>query len=275
MLEESKMFSSAPLTEETGLHVQELYDANSVNARPLRTRDPLRDMEGMQRLAQAFTRSAEDALQQLVDLAVELCHADSAGISVVRADGSADSYYEWVATAGLFHPFLHALLPQYPSACGVALDRDRPQHFRVDQRFFSLLGVTADPVLDGLLLPWKVGDTHGTIFITSSTSATQFDAQDARVMQILADFAATALRQKQQQSAILQRTGDVAAGAMANVMAHQINNPLQSLTNSLFLLQDSPHTESAEQASIALGELERLSRLVKELLAVYTVASKR
>lgn len=269
------MFSSAPLTEETGLHVQELFDANSVNARPLRPRDPLRDMEGMQRLAQSFARSAEDALQQLVDLAIELCHADSAGISVVRADGSADCYYEWVATAGRFHPFMHAVLPQYPSACGVALDRNRPQHFRVDQRFFSLLGVTADPVLDGLLLPWNVGDTHGTIFVTSSTSETRFDAQDASVMQILADFAATALRQKQQQQAILQRTGNVAAGAMANVLAHQINNPLQSLTNSLFLLQDSPDPESSAQASVALGELERLSHLVKELLGVYTAASKR
>jgi signal transduction histidine kinase len=275
MLESSIMFSSAPLTKETGLHVQELYDADSVDSRPLRPRDPLRDIEGMQRLAQAFARSADDVLQQLVDLAVELCHADSAGISVVRVDGSAESYYEWVATAGRFHPFLNAILPQYPSACGVALDRNRPQHFRVDQRFFSLLGVTADPVLDGLLFPWKVGDTHGTIFITSSISATQFDSQDARVMQILADFAATALRQQQQQHVILQHAGDVGARAMANVLAHQINNPLQSLTNSLFLLQDSPHAESAAQASMALEELERLSSLVKELLTVYAADASR
>lgn len=269
------MFSSAPLTEETGLHVQELFDANSVDARPLRPRDPLRDMEGMQRLSQTFARSPDNALQQLVDLAIELCNADSAGISIVRADGSADSYYEWVATAGRFHPFLNAVLPQYPSACGVALDRNRPQHFRVDQRFFSLLGVVADPVLDGLLLPWNVNDTHGTIFITSSTSTTQFDSQDARVMQILADFAATALRQSQHQQALLKQTENVAAGAMANVMAHQINNPLQSLTNSLFLLQDSPDAESSAHAAIALGELERLSRLVKELLGAYTAASRR
>lgn len=269
------MFSSAPLTEETGLHVQELFAANSVDSRPLRPRDPLRDIEGMQLLAQSFMRSAEDALQQLVDLALELCQADSAGISVVREGGTAENYYEWVATSGRFHPFLNAVLPQYPSACGVALDRNRPQHFRVDQRFFSLLGVTADPVLDGLLFPWKAGDTHGTIFITSSTNPVQFDSQDARVMQILADFAAAALRQQQQQRVILQQAADVAAGAMANSLAHQINNPLQSLTNTLFLLQNSPHAESSMQATIALEELERLSRLVKELLSVYTAAGRR
>jgi nitrogen-specific signal transduction histidine kinase len=60
----------------------------------------------------------------------------------------------------------------------------------------------------------------------------------------------------------------VAAAAMANELAHQINNPLQSLTNTLFLLvhddQANPHAQLlAEQAS---AEIARLSALVTKLL---------
>ena len=268
------MFSSATLAEETGLQVSELSDAGSVASRPLRPRDAMRDMEGMSRLAEAFSSSSHNILQVLVDLAIDLCDADSAGISVVRSDGSDDAYYEWVATSGRFHAFMNAVLPRHPSACGLTLDRGRPQHFLVDQRFYSLLGVTADPILDGLLLPWKVGNTVGTIFVVSHTSERAFDANDARVMQILADFAATAVLQQKQQTDMVDRARDDAAGNMAHRLAHRINNPLQSLTNTLFLLQEQVDPEATSaQARMANEELGRLSGVVRDLLAVYCVPS--
>jgi signal transduction histidine kinase len=229
----------------------------------------MRDIEGMQRLARTFAQSRKDVLQELVNLAVELCDADSAGISIVRSNASDEEFYEWIATAGVYDGFLNAILPRYPSACGVTLDRGRPQHFRVDQRFFDLLGVTAQPVLDGILLPWSVDGISGTIFVMSHGNSLAFDAQDARVMQILADFAATAVHQQRQQELLVQQARASAAQAMAHSLAHRINNPLQSLTNTLYLAQHSTDAATATHAQQAEAELHRLSLFVKDLLALY------
>ena len=56
---------------------------------------------------------------------------------------------------------------------------------------------------------------------------------------------------------------------MANKLAHKINNPLQSLTNILYLAADGYHGDSARVVGCqALDDLERLSSLVRELLSL-------
>lgn len=58
-------------------------------------------MVGLERLARAFVEKPETILQELVNAAVELCGADSAGISVERENRTDKHFYHWVATAGL------------------------------------------------------------------------------------------------------------------------------------------------------------------------------
>jgi hypothetical protein len=174
-------------------------------ARRLHTRDITTQTEGLQRLTRAFVEKPETILQELVHAAIDLCGADSAGISVVRDDATEAEYYEWVATAGVYEGFLHAMLPAYPSACGVTLERGAAQRFTVTQRFFDILGVTAPEVKDGLLLPWRVDETRGTIFIMAHDRDAAFDTEDLRLMQVLADFAAMATRHQRQQKRLLWR----------------------------------------------------------------------
>ena len=63
---------------------------------------------------------------------------------------------------------------------------------------------------------------------------------------------------------------ETAAGtAMANDLAHKINNPLQSLTNLLYLAAEGTKVEDVKAAvQHASGDLEKLSELVKKLLAL-------
>jgi hypothetical protein len=111
---------------DTGLEVIDLrYDA-AFAARRLHIRDVAMQMEGMQRLARAFVESPDTILQELVNAAVDLCGADSAGISIEQENGSDDNFYQWVATAGEYAGFLNATLPRYPSACGMCLERGGP-----------------------------------------------------------------------------------------------------------------------------------------------------
>jgi signal transduction histidine kinase len=226
-------------------------------------------MEGMHRMARVFVESPETILKSLVDAAIEVCGADSAGISMEREGGTDQDYYQWVATAGTYSGFLHARLPRIPSACGICLERGEPQHFLVGQAFFDVLGIEAPLVTDGILLPWEVEGTRGTIFILAHGRTEAFDLEDCRVMQVFAEFAAMGVRHQRQQKVLLEQARLAAAAAMANDLAHSINNPLQGLMNLLYLAAEGFKGEgSAALGEKALAELERLSSIVRVLLAL-------
>lgn len=263
------MGSAVTGSGDTGLEVINLRDAPDFAMRQLHHRDAALHLEGVRRLAHAFVDRPEKVLQELVEAAVTLCGADSAGISVIRENPTDDCYWKWIATAGAYSPFLHAVLPRTPSACGMTLQRNTPQIFRVHKRFFDILGVEAPVVTDGLLLPWHVDQTRGTIFIMAHGRDEAFDLQDYQTMQTLADFAAMAVRQQRQRSALLSQATAAAASAMANDLAHQINNPLQSLTNLVYIaLHGQSGTDARTLAMDMTPDLQRLSKLVKELLAL-------
>ena len=257
--------------QETGLEVIDLLDDPDFAARRIHSRDALAQMSGLRRLAHAFTEHPERILQELVSAAIDLCGADSAAISIVKDDGTDAEFYHWVASAGVYSGFLNAMLPRYPSACGICLERNRPQHIRVLPKFFEILGVEAPPVTDGLLLPWHADNVQGTIFVMAHTRSQAFDMEDLRMMETLADFAAMAMLQLRQRAKLVEQSSTAAAASMANELAHQINNPLQALTNQLFLAQQQPagsgqHTLAAELAP----DFNRLSTLVQKLLAIPT-----
>jgi DNA-directed RNA polymerase specialized sigma24 family protein len=251
---------------DTGLEVVDLRSDPAFARRQLHVRDVASHIEGMDRLARVFVESPMNILQQLVTAAVDLCGADSAGISIEQKDGTDDNFYHWVATAGQYSRFLHAKLPRYPSACGLTLERGRPQIFRVTQRFFDLMGVEAPTVTDGILLPWHAEETRGTIWIMAHGRAEAFDGEDCKMMEALANFAATGVRLQHQQRLLMEQARTAAAAAMANELAHQINNPLQGLMQTVFLFTRGG-TESSALAQQAMGDIVRLSDLVKRFLS--------
>ncbi|SEB55981.1 GAF domain-containing protein [Terriglobus roseus] len=270
------MVENASFTEETGLEVFDLIGNAEFEARRIQGRDDARQVLGLQRLSRAFVENPETILQELVHVAVELCGADSAGISVEREGGTKDNYYHWIAAEGVYAGFLDAMLPQYPSACGICLERGQPQLFRVGKRFFDILGVEAPPVTDGLLLPWHTEDTRGTIYVMAHRRTEAFDRNDLRVMTTLADFAAMAHRHQRQQTKLLQQARRAAAASMADGLAHKINNPLQSLTNLVFLAQqEGDEVGARELAEQLMPDLQRLTGLVSQLLAVPSAAIAR
>jgi signal transduction histidine kinase len=268
VLEEAGMSLAVSDLADTGLEVVDLRDDPEFAARRLHTRDVAMQLAGMRRLAAAFVDHPETILDELVKVAVELCGAESAGISMVKEDCTDQSYFQWVATAGAYSAFLNAELPSSPSACSLCLERGRPQLFRVTQRFFDLMGVTAPEVTDGLLLPWQVDGASGTIWIMAHGRTEAFDSEDVKLMQVLAEFAAMGVRQLRQQKILLEQATAKAAAAMANDLAHLINNPLQSLTNLVYLVGEGG-CEGPKQLLQDMAEnLSRLSELVGRLLAL-------
>jgi nitrogen-specific signal transduction histidine kinase len=80
-----------------------------------------------------------------------------------------------------------------------------------------------------------------------------------------------AFRQQRQQKQLMEQAERAAAASMANDLAHQINNPLQSLTNILYLASEGHNGEAAKSVGdLASEDLQRLTVLVKEILALPT-----
>ena len=261
------MHTSTMELEEVGLEVVDLADETVYLKRQLHSRNNVTQMEGLHKLAVAFVETPERILEELVNVAVRLCGADSAGISVEREGKTEEHYYQWIATAGEYSTFLDATLPKYPSACTVCLERGSPQLFRVNEKFFDILGIKAALVTDGILLPWQVEEMQGTIFIISHSRTEAFDSEDLHLLKIFANFVAMGIRQQRQQIKLLSQARISAAMAMAHDLAHQINNPLQSLTNVLFIAKQNECVGDEKSLALKLeANFERLSTLVKDLL---------
>lgn len=260
---------------DTGLVVLDLVNDAGFAGRRLHVHDAATQVRGMQHLARAFVGTPDTILQALVEAAVDLCGAESAGISIER-DESAGKMYHWVATAGKYGRFLNAMLPLYPSACGVCLERGRPQVFRVSQRFFDLMGIEAPIVTDGMLLPWRVDEMRGTFWIMAHEQSEAFDGEDLRVMQALADFASMAVVHQRQQAQMVRQGCAAAAAKMANDLAHEINNPLQSLMNLVYIASKGNSGGDAKVlADDLFDHVLQLSLLVGKLLQLPVEAGRQ
>lgn len=261
------MLQTPAQLEASGLEVVDLSDETTYARRRRHSRNSSNQLGVLHQIAGTFVQNPETILQELVNAAVRLCGADSAGISIEREDKTDEAFYHWVAIAGEYSPFLNAVLPRTPSACSVSLERGTPQLFRVSERFFDILGVEAAPVRDGILLPWEVEEMRGTIFVISHLRDEAFDIEDLHIMQVLARFAAMGIRQQRQQEKLRSQAAAAAAISMANDLAHQINNPLQSLTNILYIAKESHGVGDESTLALKLeDDFERLTTVAKRLL---------
>src|SRR5262249_18838020 len=71
---------------------------------------------------------------------------------------------------------------------------------------------------------------------------------------------------------VLRQTERWAAmGRVAGVIAHEINNPLESIVNAFFLLNNHPSldAQAREYLSIAQEELSRIVHITKQTLGFY------
>ncbi len=249
------------------MELRDLLDDPSFMARTCKQRDSTNELGAVRRLAHVFAKSPEGVLQELVDIAVEFCGADSAGISLEELSDTGEFRFRWVAIAGSFAPFLNGTTPRFFSPCGTCLSSGRAQLYRVTKPYYDFLGVEAEPITDGMLIPWINESVRGTIWAVSQRSHEAFDVRDYRLLENLADFASITLRYQVQQEILRKRERDRAYAERTNEMAHQINNPLQSLTNSLYLAR-SGGPDAEKYLDLALAELAALSDMAKKLLSL-------
>jgi transcriptional regulator with GAF, ATPase, and Fis domain len=145
-------------------------------------------------LASTLSTSPADILQKLVEVALDLCRAHSAGLSLLEEENGR-RIFRWAAIAGRFAPHVFGTTPREFSPCGVVIDSNAVQLFTRPGRRYAYLDEVSPSIVEALLQPFSVdGRPIGTIWILAHDEERKFDAEDARALGNLATFASNAFQ---------------------------------------------------------------------------------
>jgi signal transduction histidine kinase len=164
------------------------------------------------------------------------------GVAIVDADGIIERCNR-AMTRLLNEPYgeieNHRFSDIIQKGFGAGLDftvEQSPMEIQSGSRFFRL---SLDPIS-------PLGKSTGSIFIVAETTT-----------------------QKLAEEAVLINERLVATGRMAHTIAHEINNPLEAITNLLYLIEGSIDEPGISQQYIksAVTELARVSRIARQILS--------
>lgn len=185
-----------PKGPESGMEIRDLLADPEFPLRNKRPRQGSCTADAYRTVARVFGENPEVILQHVVDAATTFCGADSAGISLEESDEKAPRRFRWIAISGSFASFVGGTTPRFFSPCGTTLDRGRAQLYRVSKPYYDFLGIKADPITDGILVPWLAGEARGTIWAVSHSYREAFDIEDFKLIEGLADFASIAVENR-------------------------------------------------------------------------------
>jgi signal transduction histidine kinase len=252
-------------------------------------------------LAQELTTSPGSVLQRLVDIALELCRGHSTGISLLEEDGPPGrlsprgTHFRWHAVAGQWAPLVwNTTTPRDHGPCGTVLDREATLLFSNAHRYYTQFAGVHPLLVEGLLVPFHVdGHAVGTVWVIAHDETRQFDAEDQRLLESLATFAATAYQSRSSiaaqatanqalQAEIAERRraedalrqADRRKSEFLAMLAHELRNPLAPIRNALEILQRS--TGDGPTVTLVTEVMQRqvgqMVRLVDDLLDVSRIS---
>jgi PAS domain S-box-containing protein len=176
---------------------------HQLGSRGRRPPDRARESDAIHALVRDLTDQPPRVLELLVDVALDLCRAGSAGVSLRERTADGGTLFRWVALAGQLAAHAGATTPAEASLCGVCLERRAPQLFARPARHFACLADLPVAIDEALVIPFQVnGDVRGTVWVHSHDEATRFDAEDARLMTALADVTGAAVHRLEVEAAL-------------------------------------------------------------------------
>ena len=175
------------------ISLEEIDITAQLAQRPARPPDYAAENRALVHLAHEMATHPVHILQRLVETALALCRADTAGLSLLETQNG-EAVFRWEALAGVFADRLNNTMPRDASPCGTTIDRNAPQLMYMAERLFPAL-TAVPPVVEALLLPFQVeGKPIGTVWVVAHDERRKFDREDARLVETLAQFAAAAWR---------------------------------------------------------------------------------
>lgn len=167
--------------------LESILRTEELNRRPSRPPDYEKESRALVSLATALANTPDTVLQTLADTILEVCAADSAGISLLTED---EKKFYWPAIAGAWKSHIGGGTPRDFGPCGDVLDHNCPLLFSHVERRYSYFGPVTPPVEEALLIPFYVdGAAVGTVWAIAHDDRRQFDSEDLRMLVSLGMFA--------------------------------------------------------------------------------------
>ena len=161
-------------------------------SRPHRAPDYEGESGALAELARELASNPQNILQKLVDTALTLCRADSAGLSILEPEAE-PPLFRWRAIAGRFAEHAGGTISRASSPCGTVIDRGDTMLFAYPEKHYEYPVEVDPPIVEALLTPFLAGGTPvGTIWVVAHDPARQFDSEDARMLASLSRFASAA-----------------------------------------------------------------------------------
>jgi signal transduction histidine kinase len=236
---------------------------SELRVRPHRTRDLGIESKAFRILARVMVDSPQHLPDTLLRLALKLCRAGTAGISLVETPPGSEPIFRWTSLAGLLKEHAAGFALRNFSPCGLSHDREAPQLFLYPARHFPFLNQLPVPVVEALVVPLIGVGPAGAIWIFSHDESIVFDSEDVRILTDLADFTSSALGVIQlldaERSARLQAASEIARQAAelkAQVAERKlVEDNLRELTGRLLQLRDEEQRRVARDLHDSVGQL--------------------
>jgi signal transduction histidine kinase len=239
-----------------------------LHTRPRRAPDYEREHGALTVLAREMAENPRNMLQKLAEIAVDLCECHTAGISLLDGD-----VFRWEAVAGVFAGARGGTMPRDESPCGVCIERDATQLMHLADRCFPAL--FAEPrFVEALLIPFHDhGAPIGTVWVVSHDDERKFDAEDERIVSVLAQFASAGwqLWKSYEEAADASRRKD----EFLAELGHELRNPLAAIMTAASMLrrQVDDIGASTQAVDVIAQQCQHVSRLVEDLLDVARIGS--
>ena len=232
--------------------VAQVFTTDELLVRPAPAPDYLREKLALQDLARSMADHPADVLPRLVALSMDICDADSAGISVLDGD-----QFRWTSLVGKLSAFEGATTPRNYSPCGVCLDQRSPILMERPERAYSWIADANISVPEVLLVPLM---RHGVVPVGTlwvvAKEGHKFHSGHARVMAEMAVFTGIALQMIH--ADVHLKKALEAQEILAKEMSHRVKN-MFAVTNAMIKMT-ARHTETKEEMTRALtGRLTALS----------------
>jgi signal transduction histidine kinase/ActR/RegA family two-component response regulator len=218
----------------------------------------------MEVLATEMAANPRNMLQKLVETAIDLCQADTAGISILEGDA-----FRWEALAGVFVSSRGSTMARDASPCGVCVDQNTTQLVHLPDRCFPAL-LTEPRFVEALLIPFHDhGKPVGTVWIVANNFERKFDREDERVMRTLAQFASAGwqLWQACELAAESSRHKD----EFVAMLAHELRNPLAAIIGA----HDVARKISGNDADVLRSGLPQADLLQADLLQAVEIVGRQ
>jgi signal transduction histidine kinase len=234
-----------------------------LQSRPHRAANVLTESKALRILARVMANSPRQLPDTLLRLALDLCRAGTAGISLVETLPENERIFRWTNLAGLLEKSVGGFAPRNFTLCGLALDRQSPQLFSYPAKDYPYLNELGVPIVEALVIPLVGAGPEGTIWIFSHEEGSTFDSEDVRVLTDLADFASSALHVIQLLDAerssrlhatneIVRQTADLNAQVGERKLAEE---SLIELTGQLLQVRDEEQRRVARELHDGVGQL--------------------